>query len=182
MQHGLILIDIQNDYFAGGAMALVNMESAASNASKLLNAFRDKNAPIIHIRHLMTRPGATFFLPGTEGVEIHSDVRPVENETVVEKNFPNGFRDTNLRNAIDHTGVNSWVFCGAMSHMCVDATVRAAFDVGLECTVIHDACATRNLNFNGDDIPAEQVHASFMAALAVPYAMLQSTDAFLEVA
>ncbi len=63
--------------------------------------------------------------------------------------------------------------------MCIDATTRAAFDLGFQCTVIADACATRDLEFNGVKVEAEKVHASFMAALSSPYAKVISTHEFL---
>jgi nicotinamidase-related amidase len=66
-----------------------------------------------------------------------------------------------------------------MSHMCVDAATRAASDFGYKVTVIHDACATHDQDFNGVKVPAAQVHAAFMAGLAFAYATLKSTDEFL---
>ncbi len=71
------------------------------------------------------------------------------------------------------------VIVGAMSHMCIDATTRAAYDLGLRCTLIHDACATRDLEFQGKTVKADEVHASFMAALGWWYAQLTSTADFL---
>ena len=175
MATGLLLVDIQNDYFAGGKMELVGMEAAAQNAAALLSRARGAGVPVYHIQHVSARPGATFFLPGTEGVEHHALVRPMDGELVVQKHFPNSFRDTPLLEAVHRDGVNTVVICGAMSHMCIDATTRAAFDLGFACTVAADACATRDLAFRGETIPAAQVHASFMAALAVPYARIADT-------
>ncbi len=57
---------------------------------------------------------------------------------------------------------------GSMSHMCVDGITRAANDLGYSVTVIHDACATRDLEFNGLTVPAAHVHAAFMSALGLP--------------
>ena len=78
MSTALVLIDIQNDYFSGGAMELVGTEAAAQKAAQLLAAFRAKGQPVVHIQHLATRLGATFFLPGTPGADIHSSVRPLQ--------------------------------------------------------------------------------------------------------
>jgi len=83
MKHGLILIDIQNDYFAGGKMVLVGMDKAANNAKKLLDTFRKAKLPIFHVQHISNRAGAAFFLPDTEGVKIHESVAPLQNETIV---------------------------------------------------------------------------------------------------
>jgi nicotinamidase-related amidase len=179
MTTALLLVDIQNDYFPAGAMALERMDAAAANAARLLAAFRERGLPVVHLRHLSVRPGATFFVPGTPGAEIHPAVAPRAGEPLVEKNFPNGFRGTDLNARLHTAGVDGLVIAGAMSHMCIDATTRAAFDLGFKCTVAEDACATRALEFGGRALPAADVHAAFMAALAVPYAKVTSTDAYL---
>ena len=170
MTTGLVMVDMQNDYFSGGKMELVSMESAAENAAGVLDGFRRRGDPVYHIQHLSVRPGATFFVPGTDGVEFHSSVAPLEAEPVIQKNFPNGFRGTDLLERLRGDRVERLVICGAMSHMCIDATTRAAFDHGFQCTVVSDACATRDLEFAGRVVAARDVHAAFMAALAVPYA------------
>ena len=176
MAEGLLLIDIQNDYFSGGAMELVEMEKAASNAAKVLHRFRESKRPIFHVQHLAARPEAGFFLPGTDGCEINPSVAPQDGESMTQKHFPNAFRDTNLADTIRDSGVEDLVIVGAMSHMCIDASTRAAFDLGFQCTVIADACATRDLEFEGKSVNAADVHASFMAALGSVYATLKTTD------
>jgi len=179
MKPCLILVDLQNDYFPGGKMELCGTEKAAANARLLLNEFRRQNLPVVHIQHLSSRPGATFFLPGTHGAEIHEMVTPVEGEPVVVKNYPNSFRETALQEILKGRDAQELVICGAMSHMCIDATTRAAFDLGFNCIVAEDACATKDLVFRGKTIPATEVHAAFMAALSVPYARVVATEDFL---
>src|SRR5436190_10097679 len=122
----LVIIDLQNDYFPGGAMELEGSPAAGAKAGEVLQKFRNENLPVFHIRHLSVRPGATFFLPGTPGAQIHGSVRPREGELVVEKNFPNSFRATALQNHLDQHKIKNLVVAGMMTHMCVDATVRAA--------------------------------------------------------
>lgn len=180
MNNCLILVDFQNDYFSGGNMELVGIEEAALNAQMLLNEFRKSKLPVIHVQHISARPGATFFLPDTDGAKIHQMVTPMEDEIVVVKNFPNSFRSTSLLEILKKEKTDQLVICGAMSHMCIDATTRAAFDLGFNCTVAEDACATRDLIFKGKTIKAAEVHASFMAALSVPYAKVISTTEIIE--
>lgn len=179
MNTALVLIDIQNDYFPGGRMELVGSTEAAAAAARLLSAFRRASWPIFHVRHISTRPGSTFFLPGTPGAEFHESVSPCQGEVVVTKQYPNGFRETGLLDGLRSAEVNGILFCGMMTHMCVDATVRAAFDLGFTCTVSQDACATRDLVFDKTTIPAFQVHGSFLAALAGVYARVKTTDDIL---
>ncbi|HOP40464.1 MAG TPA: cysteine hydrolase family protein [Geobacteraceae bacterium] len=180
MNKCLILVDLQNDYFPGGNMELVGIEEAAVNAQFLLNRFRSAKLPVIHIQHISARPGATFFLPDTYGGKINQMVAPLMDEKVVTKNFPNSFRGTALFEILKTENLKDLVICGAMSHMCIDATTRAAFDLGFNCVVIEDACATKDLIFKGQTIKASDVHASFMAALSVPYAKVVSTAEFID--
>jgi len=161
-------------------MELVGIDKAAANAHILLNEFRKAKLPVIHIRHISTRPGATFFLPETDGAKINQSVTPQDDEIVVVKSFPNGFRGTSLFEILREGKSDTLVICGAMSHMCIDATTRAAFDLGFNCIVAEDACATRNLMFKGKTIKASDVHASFMAALSVPYAKVMATNELIE--
>jgi nicotinamidase-related amidase len=176
----LMLIDIQNDYFPGGSMELVGIQEAAAHAKLLLKKFREIKSPVIHIQHISARPGATFFLPDTDGVNINAMVAPHPDETVVTKNYPNSFRGTSLLALLNEMAISDLVICGAMSHMCIDATTRAAFDFGFTCIVAEDACATRDLQFRNKTIKASEVHAAFMAALSVPYAKVISTREIIE--
>lgn len=175
MSRCLLMVDLQNDYFPGGAMALDGIEDAAENARLLLTEFRKAEATVIHVQHISVSPNSFFFLPGTDGAKIHDSVAPGEGEAVVVKNYPNSFRDTSLLEILKDARVEELVICGAMSHMCIDATARAAFDLGFTCTVAADACATMDLFFNGKVIKASEVHAAFMAALSYPYARVVLT-------
>ena len=166
----LLIIDIQNDYFPGGAMELEGADAAAAKAGQALKSFREKKLPIFHVRHLSTRPGSTFFLPGTKGAEIHGSVLPQGNEPVIEKNFPNSFRATGLQETLEKQGIKNLVVAGMMTHMCVDASVRHAADLGYKITLLGAACATRAQKIAGETVPARQVHLAFLAALNGFYA------------
>jgi nicotinamidase-related amidase len=175
----LLIIDIQNDYFPGGKMELEGAEAAGRRAAEALAAFRAKGMPVFHVRHLSTRPGAGFFVPGTEGVEFHASARPAQGEPVVEKNFPNSFRGTDLKERLERAGIKQLVVAGMMTHMCVDASVRQAFDLGFRVTLLADACATRAQSFGGETVPAHQVHTAFLAALNGLYAKIAPTEEVL---
>jgi nicotinamidase-related amidase len=176
MSTALVLVDIQNDYFPGGSMELEGALSASETAGRLLGAARENRTPVFHIQHIAAQPGATFFLPETVGAEIHAGVAPRAGEIRIVKHFPNAFRDTELAAELGKLNIKRLVLAGMMSHMCVDATCRAAFDLGYECLTAHDACATRALEWNGRKVAAADVHASFMSALAAVYARVLAAD------
>src|ERR1700754_538632 len=128
----LIIVDIQNDYFRGGRMTLHEIERAADNARKLLEHFRSTGQPTFHIQHTWEDASAPFFVAGTPGAAIHESVAPREGEPVVVKHFPNSFRESGLLEELRRAGAEGLTICGAMSHMCIDATTRAAADLGYE--------------------------------------------------
>lgn len=160
-------------------MELAGITEAGVKARDLLAFFREGQWPTFHIQHIATREGATFFLPDTEGAEIHDGVKPLHADRVIRKHHINCFRETQLLDALKQAAVERVVICGEMSHMCIDAATRAAADLGFGCVVIHDACATRNVPFEGRMISAHDVHGSFMAALGMAYADVWSLGEFL---
>jgi len=175
----LVIIDIQNDYFPGGNWTLVDADAAADNAAKALAAARARGDLVIHVRHEFESADAPFFAPGSEGAQIHPKLAPQGDEAVVLKHKVNAFLDTPLQSLLEQRRISELSVVGSMSHMCIDAAVRAAADLGYTVKVLHDACATRDLEFNGVTIPAAQAHAAYMASLAFAYAQVLSTADWL---
>lgn len=174
MTQALVLIDLQNDYFPGGAMELVGADAAVARAASLLRAFRRRGSPIVHVQHISKRPGATFFLPDTRGAEIHVAVAPAAGESLIVKHFPNSFRETRLLENLRTAGVEELTFAGMMTHMCVDTTVRAAVDLGFRCFLAGDACATRDLELGSEKVSARDVQLSYLAALNGSFATVKA--------
>ena len=171
----LLVIDIQAFYFPEGMVPLVEPETAATKAAELIGAFRAAGRPVIHIQHL---PKAVDE-PDPTGIEpqyrIHAEVLPKPGELVIGKHHANSFRDTELLDTLREMGVKKLVIAGMQTQMCVEAAVRAAADFGFDVTVVHDACATRDLSFDGTTVPAAQVHAAALAAMNGSYAKVVST-------
>lgn len=184
MEHtALIIIDVQNDYFPGGKMTLEKSEQAAENTRNILDYFRKNNLPVIHVQHISTNDGATFFLPGTEGAEINPMVLPMKEEKIIVKHFPNSFRETDLLNYLQSNKIKNLVITGMMTDVCVESTTRAAFDFGFNNLIIGDATATRNRELNGEMVKAADVQKSFLAgisALGNLYARIMNTNEFLK--
>jgi nicotinamidase-related amidase len=179
MNTALLLLEIQNDYFPNGRIPLEKSLEASAKAQALLQAYREKKHPIVHIQHISTHPNATYLLPCTKGAEFYPAVAPLKGETIIKKHYPNSFKDTGLLSHLTKNHINHLVICGMMTHLTVEATVRAAYDLGFSCTVIHDACAARQLEFNHITIPAQDVHYAFLGAMQPIYANVLSCDELL---
>nr|WP_086939557.1 cysteine hydrolase family protein [Thaumasiovibrio occultus] len=172
----LIIIDIQQDYFTGGAMTLPDADKAANNAAKVLAAYRQHQLPVIHVQHSAAAPELGFLLPNTEGQKIHPLVAPQADEPVVIKHYPNAFCATTLLEQLN--GIKQVVIVGMMTHMCVSATTRATLELGIQATVISDACATTALPFGDEVIDAATVHKVALAEIS-SLAQLATTDEFI---
>jgi len=164
MKKALIIIDMQNDYFKGGVMELQNIDEVLVQTNKLIHFARKEKYKIYFVQHFAIKEGATFFVPNTNGVKLHKDL-DIQNDFMIEKNYPNSFRDTVLHHELEKENINELIICGAMTHMCIDTTVRAGFDMGYKIELVSDACATKDLVFRDTIIKANDVQNSFMGAL-----------------
>jgi nicotinamidase-related amidase len=159
----LLLIDIQEFYFPNGKVPLVNAEAASKQAAAVLGMFRSQNLPVIHIQH-------------AGGSPIHSNVVPRDGEKVITKKDANGFDGTDLLEYLKFLKVKRLVICGMQTQMCVEATTRAAYDLGFKCIVVEDACATRNLVYNRRTVFANDVQACAYAIMNGYYARVMPVD------
>jgi nicotinamidase-related amidase len=164
----LLIIDIQDFYFPGGKSALVEPEKAAANAALLLQDFRNRNMLVIHVRH-NAEPGG----------KINDIVKPLPSEKIISKDEVNCFKGTDLLDYLKTNKIDSLVICGMQTHMCVEAATRAASDFGFKCTLIHDACATKDLKFGDKIVKADDVHYSTLSTLT-NYAKILSTKDYLK--
>jgi nicotinamidase-related amidase len=164
----LLIIDIQDFYFPGGKVPLVEPEAAAENARRVLAAFRAEGSPVVHVRHDFDPGGA-----------IHASVAPIEGEKVFTKTEVSCFNGTQTLAYLKKIGVERLVIVGMQTHMCLEAATRAAHDLGFECVVIGDACATRDLKYGDRTVPAADVHTSTLATLNGTYAKVVDTEVFL---
>ena len=175
----LLLVDIQNDYFEGGRWPLDKMDQASAKAAQVLARARQNGTAIFHIRHEIPSETAPFFSPGSKGAEIHPSVAPQAGEEVILKHRPNSFHETGLQEKLKDQGIARLVIIGAQSQMCIDATARAAKHLVYDVTVLHDACAARDIKFGDETVPAAQVHAAFMGGLSGTYATVTACDTYL---
>ena len=168
----LLIIDAQNEYLSG-PLALSGMKAATANIALLLEAARKAKRPVVHVRHLGT-VGGMFDPQGPRG-EFIAGLESTGDEVVIEKRMPNAFNNTGLKEALEKLGHLDLIVCGFMSHSSVSTTVRAAKDYGFRCTLVEDACATRDLPTANGVISAADVQRTEMAIMNDNFATLAQT-------
>jgi len=179
MKTALLIVDVQNDYFPDGKMELDGSAAACAHIKVVLERFRAKRLPVIYIRHISVGPRATFFLPDTAGAEIQESIKPEAGEKVITKHYPNSFRQTELGGYLKENGIDHLAIVGMMTHMCIDTTARAAYDLGYTSAVLGDCCATRSLSIGGVKIASRDVQNSFLAALNGTFAEVLNSDEYV---
>ncbi len=165
----LLIIDIQEFYFPEGSLPLFEPEKTAENAAKLLKIFRDNNMTVIHVQH-----------NARSGSEIYELVAPITDEKIISKDKANSFIGTDLLDYLKDNKIENLVICGMQTHMCLEAATRAASDYGFNCTVIEDACTTRDLKFGETIVKAKDVHYSTLSTLKGTYATIKTTEDFIK--
>jgi nicotinamidase-related amidase len=176
----IVVIDAQDEY-VDGALRLPGVGAALGEIGRLLARARAARTPVIHVVH-HGRAGGTF-APGSPGAEIAAPATPAPGEGVVSKRLPNAFAGTDLMEQLAAIKRAEIVLAGFMTHMCVEATARAALDVGLKATVVASATATRDLPdaLTGQAVAAAEVQRNALAAMADRFAVVvASADEILD--
>lgn len=165
----LIVIDAQKEYTTG-KLPLAGVDAALDEIAKLLARARKAGTPVIHVKHRGRAGG--LFDPATDSFVIAPQAAPAAGEAVIEKGLPNCFAGTTLKEALDALGKKEIILTGFATHMCVEATARAAVDLGLKVTVVAAATATRDLPdaIGSGAIAAAEVKRNALAAMADRFA------------
>ncbi|MEU8774216.1 isochorismatase family protein [Streptomyces sp. NPDC048606] len=160
----LILIDFQNTYRTG-VMALEGAEEALAAGARLLAAARAAGRPVVHVVN-DGGVGSPYDIRAETGA-ISAEVAPVEGETVVVKQVPNAFHDTDLEKVLRELGAGpDLVLAGFMTHMCVTFTAQGAFNLGYRPTVVAEATATRSLPApDGSAVPAAALQTAALTTI-----------------
>ena len=164
-ERALIVIDVQNDYFPGGAWALPAAPRALPTIQRLIERARERQEPVVFIQHVAPA-NSPVFAKGSRGGDLHPalDVRP--DDARFEKAHPSSFQGTGLHSFLQRAGIRAVDVCGFMTQMCCDTTTREAYARGYTVRLFKDACAARDLVVDGETVPHDLVHRVSLGALA----------------
>jgi nicotinamidase-related amidase len=172
----LIVVDVQrafDQWEAAGKRR--NNPHAVARIVDLLTAFRDRAAPIFHIRHQGTRPNSSF-LPEATGFAVKDEAREIVGEPVIVKRVNSAFIGTDLEARLRAAGIGTLVICGATTNHCVETTTRMAGNLGFDARLVRDATWTFDrIGPDGDAHSAADIHAMTLANLNGEFARIVST-------
>jgi nicotinamidase-related amidase len=170
----LLIIDVQKG-FDLPVWGVRNNPDAESNIVSLLDFWRKNSRPVVHVRHMSTEPNSPL-KPGQSGNEFKKEVAPIAGEHVEEKNVNSAFIGTGLEQYLRKNSFNTIVIVGLTTDHCVSTTTRMAGNLGFTTYIVADATATFNrTGINGENYPAENVHAYALASLKGEFATVVNT-------
>lgn len=146
-----------------------NNPHAEQRVADLLEAWRERGWPLIHIRH-DSREQQSTYRPGQPGNEFKPEAQPLEGETIVPKETNSAFLGTDLEQRLRDAGIERLVVAGVITNNSVEATVRMAGNLGFDTWLVEDACFTfGRRDWHGRERTADEVHAMSLANLDGEY-------------
>jgi nicotinamidase-related amidase len=172
MKTALLIIDVQMAAFTRqhrDGKALHRSQNLIANLQKLICGARGAGAPVIYFQQI-NRTGV--LAKDSPLIEIHPDIAPAPEDSVIRKHHPDAFHGTDLQQRLETLGVSHLVMAGIQTEYCVDATCRRAHSLGYHCTLVADAHST----FDSKTLTAEQIIAHHNELLGGVFLKLKKTD------
>jgi nicotinamidase-related amidase len=156
-----IFMEFQKDFLSPtGKLNIIKNDNVSflNNAKNILNFARENEQTIIHV-HLSFSTNyaeiksdikgilgvvkqAGAFQKGSSGIQAIDEFTPQGNEICIYKNSISAFKRTNLEEQLKKMNIKNLVFTGMLSHVCIESSVRDAYEAGYDISVIHDATST----------------------------------------
>ncbi len=163
-QRALILIDWQTGFDVEGVWGGArNNPQAEDNARALLEAWRERSAPIFHCRHHSQDPNSPLRVD-QEGGAYKAGLAPQGDEADIIKRVNSCFIGTQLQSQLETSRITQLLIAGLTTNHCVSTTVRMAGNLGFDVQLAEDACATFDrTGADGTFYPAQLVHELSLA-------------------
>ncbi len=171
----LLVVDVQRG-FDEPVWGARNNPGAEAVIARLLAAWREAGAPVIHVRHASRAPDGVF-RPGTPAFEFKPEAAPAAEEPVLEKRVNSAFIGTDLEGRLRDAGADTVVVAGLTTDHCCSTTARMAANLGFDTWFVSDATATFERRApDGGTISADDMHRTELASLHGEFADVVSAD------
>jgi len=168
----LVVVDVQNGFVSKGGsydqlgIDISRYQNVISKISELIKLCRSVNVPIFYTQAVRERSGIDLLtnthriLPklreerirkkpicviSTWDAGIVNEIKPFASDHIVIKRRDSAFQDTEIGVWLKSIGIDILAFCGIDTSICVEASLRDAFNNGYDVILISDATASSNI-------------------------------------
>lgn len=138
MKPALLVVDMQNEFFAPESPALASLRSATEYINATIALFRKHGAPVVVVSDI-EEPSR---VPGAEPFAFHPSVAIEPADDRIDKRFGNAFWKTDLDELLRKKGVDTVIVCGFCAEFCVLSTHRGAVERGFGAAVLRSGLAS----------------------------------------
>lgn len=132
-QAALLVIDVQQELFTK-SIPIYKAETLLPNINALVDRAHRAGAPVFYVQHSSKK----ILVEGTDGWQLHPDLRPLATDRIIHKRHGNAFEDTLLAEELNANNVGTVVVTGLVTHGCVKATCLAAKALGYRVVLVED--------------------------------------------
>lgn len=180
MKRALLVIDVQNEYFPGGAMPITYPEDSLGRITDAMDGAAEAGVPIVLLQHESDAPDAKAFVKGSKGWQLKGEVDVRKRSAVIPKNLPGAFSGSQLEPWLRQNGVDTVVIAGYMTQMCCDTTAREAAQRGFGVEFLSDATGTLDQSNAAGQVNAADLHRAILVTQQSRFSKVLSTDAWIE--
>ncbi|AKT37634.1 cysteine hydrolase family protein [Chondromyces crocatus] len=137
MKLGLLVIDMQNEFFADGSPATPSLHAAVEYINGAIALFRKAEAPVVIVSDV-EEPR----VPGTEAFALHPSIAARPDDLRIDKRSGNAFWKTDLDRQLRDRGVDMLILCGFCAEFCVLDTFRGAREWGWPAALLRGGIAS----------------------------------------
>ena len=178
-KRALIVIDVQNEYFTG-LLPVCYPQNTLPNVLAAIDEAKNSDIPIIIVQHTLTTPDAKAFINGTKSWELLDEIKNIEYDHYIEKNFPSAFVGTDLEEWLRSHDIDTVVISGYMTQFCCDTTARYAYHLGFNVEFLSDAVATLAFENKAGKVSAEELHRTILVVQASRFSNVMSTQEWID--
>ncbi|WP_024953514.1 cysteine hydrolase family protein [Sulfurospirillum arcachonense] len=164
MKRALIVVDVQNEYFSGGALPISYPPNSFEHIKTAIKEAQQTNTFIIFVQHTALKADAKAFVRESHNWEFHDDIKQIKPDLYIEKNHASSFIGTDLNWRLRSLGIDTVAIVGYMTQNCCDATARDASQLGFNVEFLSDANGTLDFKNEAGAVSAEELHRSFLVA------------------
>lgn len=179
MKRALIVVDVQNEYFEGGALPIIYPENSFEQIKKAVEKAQEKCIVTVFVQHTSLKENSGAFMKKTPMWEFHDDIKAIKPELYIEKNHASSFVGTDLNYRLRNIGIDTVCIVGYMTQNCCDATARDASQLGFNVEFLSDANGTLAFKNSAGEVNAEELHRSFLVAQAFGFSRVLTLDEWI---